>query len=243
MLRFADDIAIIAQGELNLKRTLESLDDILKSSYKIKIERIKTEVMVCSKDFENINIKIDDNALKQMPKFKYIGSIITEDRKNKEDLRQRIKEAKVMFNNKKQLLCSNNFSLEMKKKRIKSCIWSVAVCGSETGTLGKNEERIINAFETGYWRRMLKIEWTDRITNDEVFQRAKEERLLLKILKNRRHSWIGHTIRLNEFVVNILEGAILGKNAVGKPGLQYLKEVARNTAADSYTAMERMACN
>jgi len=42
-------------------------------------------------------------------------------------------------------------------------------------TLGKNEERIISAFETWCWRRMLKIKWTDRITNDEVFQRAKEE--------------------------------------------------------------------
>jgi hypothetical protein len=30
---------------------------------------------------------------------------------------------------------------------------------------------------------ILKIKWTDRITNDEVFQRAKEERLLLEILK------------------------------------------------------------
>jgi len=37
--------------------------------------------MVCSKDFENI--KMDDNALKQVPKFKYLGSIITEDGKNK----------------------------------------------------------------------------------------------------------------------------------------------------------------
>ena len=34
----------------------------------------------------------------------------------------------------------------------------------------------------------VKINWTDRITNDEVFQNVKEERLLLKILKNRRHS-------------------------------------------------------
>ena len=57
---------------------------------------------------------------------------------------------------------------------------------------------------------MLKIRWTDRITNDEVFQRAKEERLLLIILKNSHHSWIGHTIRHNEFVINILEGAISG---------------------------------
>ena len=58
---------------------------------------------------------------------------------------------------------------------------------------------------------MLKIKWTHRITNEEVFQRIREERLLLKISNNRRHSWIGHIIRHNEFVVNILEEAISGK--------------------------------
>jgi len=81
------------------------------------------------------------------------------------------------------------------------------------------------------------------ITNNEVFQRAKEERLLLKFLKNIRHSWIWHKIRHNEFVVNILEGAIFGKKAVGRPRLQYLKKVTRNTGTNSYTAMKRMACN
>jgi len=65
----------------------------------------------------------------------------------------------------------------------------------------------------------------------------------LKILKNRRHTWIGHTVKPNEFVVNILEGAIFGKKAVRSPQLQYLKQVTRNTAAESYTAMKRMACN
>jgi hypothetical protein len=52
-----------------------------------------------------------------------------------------------------------------------------------------------------------------------------------------------HIIRHIEFVVNILEGAISGKEAVRGPRLQYLKEVARNAGADSYTAMKRMACN
>jgi len=91
-------------------------------------------------------------------------------------------------------------------------------------TLGKNEERVVYAFETLCWKRMLKIKWTDRIMNDEVFQRAKEERLLLKIKikkKKRRHPWIGHIIRHNEFVVNILEGAISRKKVVGRPRLQY----------------------
>jgi hypothetical protein len=53
--------------------------------------------------------------------------------------------------------------------------------------------------------------------NDEVFQRVKEERLLLKILKNRRHSWIGHIIRHNRFVVNILEGVISRRKNIGRP--------------------------
>ena len=131
----------------------------------------------------------------------------------------------------------------MQNKHINSCIWSVALYGSETWTVGKNVERVINAFETWCWRRVLKIKRADRITNGEVFQKVKKEKLLFKILKNRRHSWIGHTIRHNEFVVNILEGAISGKKAVGRPRLRYLKQVARNTAADSCTAMNRMACN
>jgi hypothetical protein len=59
-----------------------------------------------------------------------------------------------------------------------------------------------------------------RITNDGGFQRAKGERLVLQIFKNRCHSMIGHIIRHNEFVVNILEGAISGKKAVGRPRLQ-----------------------
>jgi hypothetical protein len=44
-----------------------------------------------------------------------------------------------------------------------------------------------------------------------AFQRAKEERLLLKILRNIRHSWIGRTVRRNKFVVNIHQGPISGK--------------------------------
>jgi hypothetical protein len=65
------------------------------------------------------------------------------------------------------------------KKIINICIISVALYGSETWTLGNHEERLVNVFET--WRRMLKIKRTDRIKNDEVYQRAKKERLLLKI--------------------------------------------------------------
>ena len=75
---------------------------------------------------------------------------------------------------------------------------------------------------------MLKIKWTDRITIYGVFQREKEEKLLLKIKKNnRRHSWILHTISHNELVVNILEGAIFGTNVLGKTSTILLKIICQ----------------
>jgi len=147
MLSFANDIEIKAQDELNLKRALER-SDILKSNYRMKINRIKTKAIVCSRFSENINIKMDEDALKQVPKFKHLGSIFTDDGENKEDIIQRVKEPKIIINNRKQLLCSNNLGLEMKRETLKSCIWRVALYGSETWALGKNEERVVNAFET-----------------------------------------------------------------------------------------------
>ena len=55
-------------------------------------------------------------TLKQVPKFKYLCSIIKEEGKNKEDIPQQIKEAEVMFVNENQLLCLNALSLERKWK-------------------------------------------------------------------------------------------------------------------------------
>jgi hypothetical protein len=50
-------------------------------------------------------------------------------------------------------------------KFIKSCILSVVVCGSETWTLGKHEERVVNGFETSCWREIINRKETVRITN------------------------------------------------------------------------------
>jgi hypothetical protein len=55
------------------------------------------------------------------------------------------------------------------------------------------------------------------------FLKGKRREIILKILKNRRRSWIGHTIRRNEFVVNILEGAISGKKGCRKTSITILK--------------------
>jgi hypothetical protein len=57
MLRFADGLAIIAQDEINLKRALESLDDILKSNYKMKINKKKNKLWFAPKFLKVLKLK------------------------------------------------------------------------------------------------------------------------------------------------------------------------------------------
>ena len=79
------------------------------------------------KSTDNVKGYLNGNGKKS--NFTTCVSLLTEDGKNKEDLIQWVKEAKIMYNNKNQQLCSNNRSLEIKKKLIKSSICSVALYG------------------------------------------------------------------------------------------------------------------
>lgn len=81
MLRFADDIAIVAPDEWNLRRSLECMDEVMREKYHMNINMKKTEVMMCSKETEQVNIRIRENNLKQTKAFKYLGSTISEDGK------------------------------------------------------------------------------------------------------------------------------------------------------------------
>ena len=90
-------------------------------------------------------------------------------------------------------------------------------------------------------RRMLKIKWTDRITKDEGFQRAKEERLLLRILRNRHHSWLGHTIRHNEFVSKRRWRSNIRKKGRGKTSTTIFKASRQKHRMWQLYSKEQMA--
>jgi Reverse transcriptase (RNA-dependent DNA polymerase). len=78
MLRFADDIAVLAPDEFNLQRILECMNDIFEE-FNMKINMHKTEILVCSNLQEEVNIFVDKMPIKQSKAFKYLGSTITED--------------------------------------------------------------------------------------------------------------------------------------------------------------------
>jgi hypothetical protein len=61
---------------------------------------------------------------------------------------------------------------------------------------------------------MEKISWTDRVRNEEVLHRVKEERNILPTVKRRKANWIGHILRRNCLLKHVIEGKIEGRREV-----------------------------
>ena len=57
---------------------------------------------------------------------------------------------------------------------------------------------------------MEKISWTDRVRNEEVLLRAKEQRNILHEISKRKAKWIGHILRINCLLQQVIEGKIKG---------------------------------
>jgi len=64
-------------------------------------------------------------------------------------------------------------------------------------------------------RPMLRIAWTDKVSNEEVLQRANTSRNLLNVIVNRQIRFVGHIMRKQAIA---LTGMIEGKRAVGNNG-------------------------
>jgi hypothetical protein len=61
------------------------------------------------------------------------------------------------------------------------------------------------------WRRMEKIIWTDRVRNEQVLHRAKEERNIVHTIKRRKANWIGHILRRNCLLKHLIKGKLEGR--------------------------------
>jgi hypothetical protein len=64
------------------------------------------------------------------------------------------------------------------------------------------------------WRRMEKISWTEHVGNEEVLLRVNEQRNILHEIRKRKADWIGHILRRNCLLKQVIEGKINGEMEV-----------------------------
>jgi hypothetical protein len=237
-VRFADDQGMVAGSEEGLQTLIDRLS-VTAERYGMRINAKKTKVMrVSRKTGGKLNITINGNMIEQVQSFKYLGSTMTEDGRCESEVKIRIALAKEAFSKRKELL-TKKFKKRVKKKLVKTLVWSVLLYGCETWTLKASEISRIEAAEMWMWRRMEKISYLDRITNLEVLSRIGEERHLLDMVRNRKKKWIGHIVRGDGVLKEVMEGRMEGKKTRGRPRTGMLTELIRG----SYGKMKRMAEN
>jgi hypothetical protein len=72
----------------------------------------------------------------------------------------------------------------------KCYIWSITLCGAETGDTSESRPEILENFEMWLGRMMEKIGWTDRVKN-EVLHKVRGERNIVHTIKRRKDDWDG----------------------------------------------------
>ena len=74
----------------------------------------------------------------------------------------------------------------------------------------KVDQKYVDISEMWCCRRMEKINWTDRVRNEEVLLRVKEQRNIVSTIERRKANWIGHSWRRNCLLKHITEGKVEG---------------------------------
>jgi len=238
-VRYADDQATIASTADGLQRLMDSMNRTVEQ-YGMKINIKKTKVMKIGKNPEgNLDILVNGQKLKQVNQFSYLGSIISNDGYCTTEIKCRIARAKAAFNQKKVLL-TKGLNQDLKKRMIKTVIWSVLLYGCETWTLRQEEVRRLEACEMWLWRRMEKIGWTDRVTNEEVLGIVGETRSLMTTIRRRQNKWMGHILRHDGMIVEVLEGRMEGKRGRGR---QRIGLIDRMKEGQPYQTLKEKAQN
>ena len=195
-VRYADDTVLMAENNEKLQ---ELLDGVVEASRErgLTVNVGKTKVMVTSKSSENprAEIYVGDLALEHVSSFKYLGSVLSEDCRCTAEIKSRIGNAKTAFNQMRSFLTNRKVSVNVRKRAVKTYIWSILLYGAEAWTINKEMERRLEAMEMWMWRRMMKVSWTERKSNEEVLRMVGAERELLRVVRGRQMRFLGHVMR------------------------------------------------
>ena len=105
-------------------------------------------------------------------------------------------------------------------------IWSLMSYGSETWIYLMSVQNMINVFERWCYRRMLRISWTEYVTNEEVFNMAYTKPTLLDEILIRRLAFHGHLVRKGGITLDLMIVLLHGTRPRGRPITTWLKELA-----------------
>ena len=115
--------------------------------------------------------QIDAETVETVSDFIFGGSKITADGDCSHEIKRRLLLRRKVMTNLDSILKSRDITLPTKVHLVKAKVFPVVMYGCESWTVKKAECRRIDAFELWYWRRLLRIPWTARRSNQSILKK------------------------------------------------------------------------
>ena len=164
--------------------------------------------------------------METVTEFIFLGSKITEDGDWSHEIKRRLLLGRKAVTNLDSILKSRDITLPTKVRIVKAMCFSVIVYECESWTLKKAEQRRIDAFELWCWRRLLRVPWIARSSNqsilEEIHPNYSWEGLMLRLkLQN-----FGHLMqRADSLEKTLMLGKIEGRRSRGQQKRGWLDSI------------------
>ena len=187
-LRYADDTTLMAESEEELKSLLMKVkEESEKVGLKLNIQKKKIMASGPITSWE-----IDGETGETISDFILGGSKITADGDCSHEIKRRLLLGRKVMTNLDSIVKSRNITLPTNVHLVKAMVLPVVMYGCESWTIKKAECQRIDAFELWCWRRLLRVPWTARRSNQSILKKSSPEYLLEGLMLKLKLQYFGH---------------------------------------------------
>ena len=128
------------------------------------------------------------------------------------------------------ILKSREITLPTKVHLVKAMVFPVVMYGCESWTIKKAEHQRIDAFELWCWRRLLRVPWTARRSNQSILKEISPEYSLEGLMLKLKLQYFGHLMqRSDSFEKSLMLGKIEGGRIRGRQKMRWLDGITDST--------------
>ena len=210
------------------RRTKEPLDDVKEESEKVglKLNIQKTKIMASG---PVTSWEIDGETVEAVSDFIFGGSKVTADGDWSHEIKRCLLLGRKVMTNLVNILKSSNITLPTKVRLVKAMVFPVVMYGCESWTVKKAECWRIDAFELWCWRRLLRVPWTERRSNQSILKEISPGCSLEVLMLKLKLQYFGYLMwRVDSLEKTLMLGGIRGRRRRGRQRMRWLDRITNS---------------
>ena len=158
-----------------------------------------------------------------MADFTFLGSKITEGGDCSHEIKRHLLLGRKVMTNLDSIFKSRDITLSTKVRLVKAMVFLVVMYGCESWTIKKADCQRIDAFELWCWRRLLRVPWTARRSNQSILKEISPGCSLEGLMLKLNLQYFGHLMqRADSFEKTLMLGKIEGRRRRGRQRMRWL---------------------